>query len=54
MSHFSHPCMRIMAARAYANETGQIFSRIFEFDYFRKTMQLFLMCFKEIIFRLIL
>jgi len=43
-----------MAARAYANvnETGHIFRRKFEFDYFRKTTQQFLMCFKEIIFRL--
>jgi len=38
-----------MAARAYANKTGQIFRRKFEFDYFRKTTQPFLMCFKEII-----
>jgi len=41
-----------MAACAYArdvNETGQIFRRKFEFDYFRKTTQPFLICFKEII-----
>jgi len=31
------------------NETGQIFRRKFESDYFRKTAQPFLMCFKEII-----
>jgi len=37
-----------MAVRGYANETGQIFTR--KFDYFRKTTQPFLMCFKEIIF----
>ena len=28
-----------IAARAYANEAGQIFRRKFEFDYFRKTTQ---------------
>jgi len=41
MSQFRHRCMH-MAARAYVNET--------EFDYFHKTTQPFLMCFKEIIF----
>jgi len=41
-----------MAARAYANETGQIFRRNIEFDYFCQTTQPFLLCFKEIIFRL--
>ena len=44
-----------MAACAYArdvNETGQIFRRKFEFDYFRKTTQPSSMFFKEIIVRL--
>jgi len=31
------------------NETRQIFRRKLEIDYFRKTTQPFLMCFKEII-----
>jgi len=34
------------------NETGLIFRRKFEFDYFRKATQLFYMCFEEIVFRL--
>jgi len=34
------------------NETGHIFSRKFEFDYFRKTTQPILICFEEILFRL--
>jgi len=38
-----------MAARSYVNETGQIFRRKVEFEYFRKTTQPFIMCFKEII-----
>jgi len=43
-----------MAARAYANEMLMrldrlFFRRTFEFDYFRKTTQPFLMCLKEII-----
>jgi len=43
-----------VAACVYANEmlTGQIFRRKFEFNYFRKTTQPFLLCFEEIIFRL--
>jgi len=51
MSHFSHRCMH-MAVRAYANEMLMRQNRLgrkFELDYFRKTTQLFLMCFKEII-----
>ena len=55
MSHFSHPCMH-MVARAYANEMlmrlGRSLEQKFEFDYFRITTQPFLMCFKETIFRL--
>jgi len=55
MQPFSHPCMH-MAALAYANDMlkglGQILTRKFKFDYVCKTMQLFLKCFKEMIFRL--
>ena len=40
-----------MAARAYANEMLMRLGRSLD-DYFRKTTQPFLMCFKEIIFRL--
>jgi len=42
-----------MAARTYANEMLMRLDRKFEFDYFRKTTQPFLMCFKNI-FRLLL
>jgi len=45
-----------MAERAYANEMLMRLDRSLDenlsFDYFRKTTQPFLMCFKEIIFRL--
>jgi len=52
--HFSLPCMYIAArARAYANEMlmrlGRSLEENFEFDYLHKTMQPYLMCFKEII-----
>jgi len=40
-----------MAARAYANEMLMRLGRSLD-DYFHKTTQPFLMCFKEIIFRL--
>ena len=50
MSHISHPCM-YMAVHAYANEMLMRLGRSLD-DYFHKTTQPFLMCFKEIIFRL--
>jgi len=45
-----------MAVRAYANEMLMRLDRFLDenlsFNYFLKSMQPFLMCFKEIIFRL--
>jgi len=49
-SLYAYGCVCICKWDVY--ETGQIFSRKFEFYYFRKTTQPFLMCFKEIILRL--
>jgi len=49
-SLYVYGCLRI--CKWDVNEIGQIFRRKFEFDYFRKTTQPFLLCFKETIFRL--